>query len=94
MSIDNDYLITYFISSTDFISIKSIQERYGHIESPRGNIRHSYSENEAVYQNEVEFETFVQQFPIDDSIAECFAAANDSTSSKQETKFVSVSACA
>jgi hypothetical protein len=70
--------------------MKSIQERYGHIESPRGNVRHSYSENEAIYQNEVEFETFVQQFPIDDSIAECFAAAKDNVTSKQDTKFVSV----
>ncbi|XP_053386913.1 synphilin-1-like isoform X2 [Mercenaria mercenaria] len=73
----------------DFISMKSIQERFGHIESPRGSIHDRYSENEAVYQNEIEFETFVQQFPIDDSIAECFAATNDSVASKQETKFVS-----
>ncbi|XP_060602722.1 synphilin-1-like isoform X2 [Ruditapes philippinarum] len=88
-SVDMEFIEQNPEAIFDFISMKSIQERYGHIESPRGNVRHSYSENEAIYQNEVEFETFVQQFPIDDSIAECFAAAKDNVTSKQDTKFVS-----
>lgn len=73
----------------DLITMKSMQQRYRNIESPCGSSHDRYFENEAVYQNEVEFETFVQQFPIDDSIAQCFAAATGSVPLKQETKFVS-----
>ncbi|KAL4216691.1 hypothetical protein ACF0H5_024414 [Mactra antiquata] len=72
----------------DFITIKQIQERYGNIQPPPPT-RDTFHKNEAVYQNEAEFETFVQQFPIDDSIAECFASANGSVNTKSEDQFVS-----
>ncbi|KAH3802587.1 hypothetical protein DPMN_156265 [Dreissena polymorpha] len=75
----------------DFITIRSMHERYGNIETPRGKIgRHDRTtyENEAIYQNEAEFETFVQQFPIDDSIAECFATT-DGDADKLDNKYVS-----
>ncbi|XP_052787803.1 protein phosphatase 1 regulatory subunit 12A-like isoform X1 [Mya arenaria] len=75
----------------DFITVRSMQERYGKTESPRARLgRHDTSayQNDAIYQNEAEFETFVQQFPIDDSIAECFAAANED-SEKLDGKYLS-----
>ena len=44
-------------------------------------------------QNEAEFEAFVEQFPIDDSISECFALASDPTMDNKPAlpKFVTVS---
>ena len=43
-------------------------------------------------QNEAEFEAFVEQFPIDDSISECFALATEPSESKSTVpKFVTVS---
>ena len=42
-------------------------------------------------QNEAEFEAFVQQFPIDDSISECFALASETESKSPLPKFVTVS---
>lgn len=80
------------VFTPDFITIRALQERYGTTEPHRAkpNNYHPSPKADAIYVNEIDFETFVQQFPIDDSIAECFASSSD-TALKPETKFVSVS---
>lgn len=87
------YVQSIFIPTTDFITLRSIQERYGSPETVRSkpSVYGTAPKHEAIYVNETDFETYVQQFPIDDSIAECFASTN-SAAPKAETKYVTVSA--
>lgn len=58
----------------DFLSIKSLKKRY---------LGSSNSDNGVFYQwnhnVDDDFETFVQEFPIDDNISECFASSSDDT---------------
>ena len=75
--------------------MRSIQERYGSPETVRAKPKvytpgNGGTKHEAIYVNETDFETYVQHFPIDDSIAQCFAT-NFSEDVIPDTKFVSVS---
>lgn len=58
----------------DFLSIKSLKQRYvGRSNSDNGVFCPWNS------QLDDDFETFVQEFPIDDNISECFAYSSDDT---------------
>ncbi|KAL5020383.1 hypothetical protein ScPMuIL_003275 [Solemya velum] len=60
------------ITHTDELSLQSFRGRYGEDESPSPDCSDSI-------QSQREFEKFVRDFPIDDSISECFADSDTET---------------
>ena len=66
------FLFSAFFS--DFLSIKSLKKRYVGSSNSDNGVFCQWNHN----LND-DFETFVQEFPIDDNISECFASSSDDT---------------
>lgn len=58
------------------LTLQSIRERYSDIDDNKVSSTEDISAAAAVISDQ-EFDNFVRDFPIDDSISECFAASAD-----------------
>ena len=68
----------------DILTMKSVKGNTGNAQ------RHPRIALDRLPQNEADYEAFVLQFPIDDSISECFALTSDAERKSTSPKFITV----
>ena len=60
---------------SDILTIQSMQERYSDTDQPE--VKPSIRASDVDLITDQDFDNFVNEFPIDDSISECFAGTDD-----------------